>query len=82
MSSRLHGIINGKTIELSDDPGVPNGQEVEVFVTSLPSKESGWGAGLRRCAGALANDWTQEDDRILDEIYDGRKHDRRPEPAE
>jgi hypothetical protein len=82
MSNKLHGIINGKTIELTDDPGVPSGQQVEVLVTLLPSRNTGWGAGLRRCAGALAEEWTEEDDRILEEIYQERKRDSRPEPAE
>jgi hypothetical protein len=69
----LHGVMNGKTIELSDDPGFPAGQEVEVSVTLLPDRNAPWGEGLRRCAGALANEWTEEDDRILEEIYQQRK---------
>jgi len=38
-----------------------------------------WGEGLRRCAGALADDWTEQDDKILDEIYQSRHSDSRPE---
>jgi hypothetical protein len=41
-----------------------------------------WGEGLRRCAGALADEWTGDDDRILDEIHQDRKHDSREEIAE
>jgi hypothetical protein len=82
ISNRLHGVINGKTIELTEDPGVPAGQEVEVLVSPLPDKNAGWGAGLRRCSGALANEWTDEDDLILEEIYQERKHDRRAELIE
>ena len=78
----MHGVVNGKTIELTEDPGVPAGQEVEVLVTPVPAKQSDWGAGLRRCAGALADVWTVEDDRILEEIYRERAKDRRPEPDE
>ncbi len=81
-SKTLHGIVNGKTIELSDDPGVPAGQEVEVIVKPVPAKQAVWGEGLRRCAGALADEWTEEDDRILEEIYRERHRDSRPEPAE
>jgi hypothetical protein len=40
------------------------------------------GEGLRRCAGALANDWSEDDDCILEEIYRERKHDSRPESYE
>jgi hypothetical protein len=75
----LHGIVNGRTIELSEEPGVPTGQQVEVVVTAVPQNGSTWGEGLRRCAGALANDWSDEDDRVLQVIYDDRKQDARPE---
>ena len=77
----MHGIVNGKTIVLTDDPGVPPGQEVEVRVTAVPARQSAWGEGLRRCAGALAEEWTEEDDYILEEIYEQRQRDHRPEPT-
>jgi len=77
-SKVLHGIVNGKTIELTDDPGVPTGQPVEVIVKMLPPNMRPWGEGLRACAGAMADEWTEEDDRILEEIYQQRKHDNRP----
>ena len=41
-----------------------------------------WGEGLRRCAGAFAADWTEDDDRILEEIYRDRKSDSRKEILE
>jgi hypothetical protein len=72
-SKILHGIVNGKTIELDDDPGVPAGQQVEVIVKALPTQHRPWGEGLRACAGAMAEEWTEEDDRILEEIYQQRK---------
>jgi hypothetical protein len=81
-SKILHGVVNGRTIELSDDPGVPTGQPVEVTVKTLPKTDRPWGEGIRACAGALANEWTDEDDRILEEIYQQRKHDSRPELPE
>lgn len=33
---KLHGRMHGKTIELDEDPGVPEGQEVEVHVRLVP----------------------------------------------
>jgi hypothetical protein len=33
MTKTLHGKVHGKTIELDEDPGVAEGQEVEVQVT-------------------------------------------------
>ena len=56
MTKTVHGIVHGKTIELAQETGVPDGQEVEVVIrpiTALPRSEP-WGEGLRRCAGALA----------------------------
>ena len=53
-----------------------DGQKVEVVVKTISSKEQ-WGEGLRRCAGALANEWSDEDDRILEEIYQDRKRETR-----
>jgi hypothetical protein len=81
MDKTLQGIIHGKMVELSDDPGMGDGQKVEVIVR--PVREDGhWGDGLRRCAGALADSWTGEDDQILEQIYQDRKVDTRPEIGE
>ncbi len=65
-------VVLGKTIELTEDLGLPEGQEVEVRVDVVPVGKS-WGEGLRRCAGAFSADWTEEDDRIMEEIYQERK---------
>jgi hypothetical protein len=81
MTKVIHGKINGRTIELSEDLGLPPGEEVEVRVGTLPPKEN-WGEGLKRCADALANDWTEEDDRILEEIHLDRKRPSRREIPE
>lgn len=71
MSKILHGVVHGRTIELTDDPGIADGQSVKVIVR--PAKaDKPWGEGIRRSAGALADDWTDEDDRILEEIYQDR----------
>jgi hypothetical protein len=80
MVRQVQGIIHGKTIELSEDPGVADGQQVEITIKTLPTPRS-WGEGLRRCAGALAADWTEEDDRILEAIHQERKRDTRGEIA-
>lgn len=74
MSKVIHGVVHGKTIELNEEPGMPDGQQVEVQVKPLTDKRP-WGEGIRASAGALANSWTEEDDRILDEIYQDRKRD-------
>jgi hypothetical protein len=78
MVKTLRGVIHGRTIELVEDPGVAEGQQVVITIKTVPSPRP-WGEGLRRCAGAFAADWTEEDDRILEEIYQERKRDSRKE---
>ena len=78
MTKTLHGRVHGRTIELDEDLGVFEGQEVEVNVR-LVEVAKPWGDGLRRCAGALADEWTEEDDRILEQIRLDRKQDARKE---
>ena len=73
----IHGVIRGRTIELAEGVGLPDGQEVSVQVTPLPSWSEPGRAGFIRCAGILAGKWTDEDDRILDEIHQDRKRDNR-----
>jgi hypothetical protein len=38
MTKTIHGTIHGKTIELDEDLGVADGQEVEVQVKVLPKE--------------------------------------------
>jgi hypothetical protein len=78
MVRQLQGVIHGKTIELTEDPGVADGQQVEITIKTVPTPRP-WGEGLRRCAGAFAADWTEQDDGILEQIYQERKRDTRQE---
>jgi len=72
MSSPIHGRVQGKTIVLDEPLGLPLGQDVEVVVTPI-SRRRPWGEGILRSAGALADTWSEEDDRILAEIHEDRK---------
>lgn len=81
MTRVAHGTVRGKTIELREDLGMTEGQEVELTVNPV-STTGNWGEGLRRCAGVLATEWPEEDDRILSEIHDDRKRDTRQDLAE
>jgi hypothetical protein len=81
MTKTIHGKVHGRIIELDEDPGIPHGQEVEITLKAVSARQP-WGEGLRRCAGALANEWTEEDDRILAEIYQSRQQDSRKELTE
>ena len=70
MEKIIEGVVHGRTIELLGDPGVAEGQKVQV-VLFQPSAEGALGEGIRRTAGALADDpqW----DEIMAEVQRGRK---------
>lgn len=71
----IRGKVHGKTIELDEDLGMDEGQEVDVQVKIVqPAKK--WGEGILRTAGALADDthW----DAIMGKVHQARKVERRP----
>jgi hypothetical protein len=80
MTKTLHGKVHGRTIELDEDPGVAEGQEVEVQVKLIAKSSRKPGEGFLRTEGALADDpyW----DAIMEDIYQERKKDTRKEPFE
>jgi hypothetical protein len=93
MTKVLRGIVHGKTIEVTEDLGMCEGQAVDLLVTpanprelpaegtesptlpkELPGPPPGWKPGaISSSAGSLAEEWTEEDDRVLEEIYLDRK---------
>ena len=67
----LKGIIHGKLIELEQESGLPDGQQVTVALQPvLPP-----GEGIRQSAGAWA-DAGEELDAWLDEMQRSRQQDR------
>ena len=85
MTQALHGVIHGRTIELDRDPGIEHGRVVEVVLRMqrLPGPPPAWKPGsTETAAGSLAESWTDEDDRIFQEIYEARKRSSRPEIVE
>jgi hypothetical protein len=102
MARVLHGIVHGKTIEVTEDLGMWEGQAVDLLVVpagslepwaegsrpqtaprKLPGPPPGWRPGQpSKTAGLLADSWTEEDDRILEEIYRDRKRETRREIPE
>ena len=76
MTKTVHGVVHGRTIELHEDLGVAEGQEVVVQV-KIVEPERKWGEGILRTAGALADD--TEWDAIMEEIHLARKVERRPQ---
>ena len=64
MRSVLHGIIHGRTIEMTETIPLPDGQEVAVTVTPIARKLPP-GEGIRRSAGAWAEDAAAKKDLSL-----------------
>lgn len=77
MIKMIHGTVHGRTIELTEDLGLQDGQDVEVHVKAvLPPLP--WGEGIRRSAGCMADD--PDFEAAMDEIYRDRKLERRHQP--
>lgn len=68
------GIIYGKTIELTEDPGFQPGQVVSVELKAATSPPAHvWGEAIKRSAGALAD--MPELDTLMERIQAERKAD-------
>ena len=76
MTKKLHGTVHGRTIELDEDPGVADGQKVEVQLQVGPADRK-WGDGILRSAGG----WAQypELDKIMERIHQQRELERHPQ---
>ena len=75
----LRGVIHGKTIELEQEPGLPDGQGVAVTLQPLQERRLPPGEGIRRSAGAWADD-AEELDKFLEWNRHQRKLGRREIP--
>jgi hypothetical protein len=80
------GIVHGRTIELESDLGIREGEKVEVYVRplvgkkTLPGPPPGWLPGsAESAAGMVADCWSDEDDRVLEKVHEGRKRSDRRE---
>jgi len=78
----VNGIVRGKTIELQEELGLPDGQHVILTVRVIPPSQSTGKVheGLLQAAGAWA-DGGDELDEWLKETYEARKQYRRSDPA-
>jgi hypothetical protein len=57
MPTELTGIVQGRTIQLDNEPGLPDGQHVTIVIQ--PAREADPlppGEGLRRAAGSWDDD--------------------------
>ncbi len=70
MTVTIHGKVYGKTIELEEDLGILDGQEVEVTVRPVTPRRP-WGEGIKRSAGVAADE--PEFDEVFQQIARDRK---------
>ncbi len=54
MTRTLQGKVRGKTIELEEELGLADGEQVQVQVTAIPPVTT-WGQGIARSAGIAAD---------------------------
>jgi hypothetical protein len=73
----MRGVVHGRTIELEQEPGLPDGQSVAVAVQPLREKRLPPGEGVRRSAGAWADDPDGLDE-YLKRLRVDREQDRAP----
>ena len=73
----LRGVVHGNVIELKDDAGITDGEQVEVIVRRVVTEGRQPGEGFLRTEGALAED--SEWDAIMEEIQQSRRQERRPQ---
>lgn len=80
MTRTLQGTVHGRMIELKEDLGLAEGQEVEISLRTVAASRPRTGEGLLRSEGALADDpyW----DAIMEEIHRERQQDSRKEISE
>lgn len=75
----IRGFVRGKTIELDDETGLPDGQEVAVTVRPVTSDKQtpATGEGLKRAFGGWSDDATE-----LDEFLQWNRRQRKVSRAE
>ena len=61
-TATFRGIVHGKIIALTEDAGLPDGQEVDVSVRAVADSSLQPGEGLRQSFGAWADEGPEFDD--------------------
>jgi len=80
MTKILQGTVHGRIIQIEEDLGLSDGQEVEIQLQVKPKSHSKPGDGFLRTEGALTDD--NEWDAIMAEIRQARKQERHSAIAE
>ena len=75
-SDNFRGVVHGKVIQLETDIGLPDGQKVTVSVRPLTNFLDASGEGIRRSAGAWADDKIEDLEAYLQANRQSRQFDR------
>jgi hypothetical protein len=78
-NNSITGTIHGKTVELDQEPGLPDGTRVQVAVVSSPNLTPG--EGIKSSFGSWAGDDAAVDE-FLKQVRKDRDSDPRPELSE
>ena len=70
MTKTIQGTIHGRTIELREDFGMKDGQDVDAQVKPV-TPERVWGDGIRRSAGCMVDD--PNFDAVMEEVRRDRR---------
>jgi hypothetical protein len=77
MTIVMQGVVHGRTIELEASPGVDDGHVVQVILNvDRPPADDAESGRYVSAAGMMA-DYTDDDDAVLEEIYQERHRDAR-----
>ena len=79
MTKFVHGTVVGSTIHLTSNPGLADGQQVEVLVRPVGGSSVEPGAGLRAAFGGWSDNPDGLDNYVRD-VYEARKSDCRKLP--
>ena len=70
MTRLLHGRIRGRFLELDEDTGMVDGEEVDVLLTPVKAERL-WGQGILRSAGALSDE--PDFDAVFNAVAESRR---------
>lgn len=76
----IRGVIHGRTIELSGDPGITDGHEVIVTIRPIANDYTARIVAIHNTAGCMAGD--VEFDTIMAEIEQDRREAQYRDPVE
>ena len=79
MTQVMHGTVSGSTIHLASNPGLEDGQRVEVILRPIEASTRQPGDGIRAAFGGWSDD-AEGLDEYIRQVYEARHSDQRELP--